>query len=304
MHIPLSYLVTPTIWLTAAIASPCSPPQGQQIFTQNNGATIHYRKYGSGPYLILQHGFPDRETTFNDFQVGEFAKQYTVITPTLRGYPPSSISPNSSDYTTQNLASDLLTVLDNENATTATLVGHDVGGAVVQTFSLLHPSRVHALILMNTPPLPTFGTLLERDKDVQAYAEYTIPYFSYVPGNPKNISTITSGIRNATYRAETAAYLEASPIQGMLWFYNENYPAPPYGRNVSFDATYVQRVPSMLLWGTEDPYFSPRIIDGLQGWFGEGLRLVTVPGAGHWVYRDAWEKSNREIWSFLRTVGM
>jgi len=54
------------------------------------------------------------------------------------------------------------------------------------------------------------------------------------------------------------------------------------------------------LWGTEDEYFSPKTIDGVEGWFEEGVRLVTVPGAGHWVFRDEPGRSNREIESFLR----
>lgn len=59
---------------------------------------IHYWPYGPGPLLILQHGFPDRETTWNTFQIQEVAKKYIVVIPTLRGYPPSNVPPENEDY--------------------------------------------------------------------------------------------------------------------------------------------------------------------------------------------------------------
>ncbi|KAF2010262.1 putative hydrolase [Aaosphaeria arxii CBS 175.79] len=287
--------------LASAHAKILPPANGEEIFINNNGVTLHYRKYGCGPYLVLQHGFPDRETTFADFQVPAFAQSYTVLTPTLRGYPPSSVPPEAADYGPDYLVSDLAAILDHENTTTATVIGHDFGGAVVQYFSLYHPERVEAMVMMNTPPFATFVPLINFDKEAQEYARYTIPYYTYKPGQPKNISTLVENIRNTTYRAEIAAYLEASPIDGMLHYYSANYPGPPYEQNTSVSG-YVQKVPSMLLWGVEDVYFSPKMLDGLEGFYNKGIRLVTVPGAGHWVFRDDWQRSNEEIWSFLKTV--
>ncbi|KAF2123235.1 putative hydrolase [Lophiotrema nucula] len=294
--------------LVSAHLKPPPNPNGEQLFINNNGVTIHYRKYGSGPYLIFQHGFPDRETTWNDFQVPLFSKHYTVITPTLRGFPPSAIPPNVADYTFANYTSDLLAILDHENAPSATLIGHDFGGGIVQSFSHTYPDKVAALIVVNAPILPTFISLIEYDKEEQEYAKYTIPYYTYEPGQPKNISKLVEWIRNDTYRAEIAAYLDSSPIYGMLDFYKNNYPGPPYGQNLTAalnitKESWTQKVPSMLLWGEEDPYFSPKLIDGLEGWFEFGLRLVTVPRAGHWVFRDQWQRANEEIWSFLRIAG-
>jgi len=158
------------------------------------------------------------------------------------------------------------------------------------------------MIVINAPIIPVFLPLIEFDAEEQYYARYTIPYYTYEPPQPKNVSRLVEHIRNETYRDEIAAYLEASPITGMLNFYKNNYPGPPYGRNVSTEG-WVQKVPTLLLWGEEDPYFSPKLLDGLIGWFDEGIRLVTVPGAGHWAFRDKWFAVDLEIWSFLDSVG-
>ena len=90
----------------------------------------------------------------------------------------------------------------------------------------------------------------------------------------------------------------------MFNFYKNNYPGPPYGQDLTTalnitKETWNQRVPTMVLWGEEDDYFSPKTIDGLQGWFQFGVRLVTLPKSGHWPFRDQWKRTNQEISSFL-----
>lgn len=103
---------------------------------------------------------------------------------------------------------------------------------------------------------------------------------------------------NETYRAEIANYVHKSPLYGMLDFYNENFPAPPYGQNLSTEGL-AQTVPSSIIWGELDPYFSPAMLNGLEAWFDYGIRLVTIPGAGHWSFRDKPVRFNAELKSFL-----
>lgn len=272
---------------------------GTSKYVDNNGVRIHYITYGSGEPLIFQHGFPDRESTWNDYQIDVFAKSYKVITPTLRGYPPSDIPSAHSNYSSQLMVSDLAAILDSESIDRAIMVGHDVGGAVTQMFAYAFPERVTALVLTNTPFIPTFIPLVEFDQEQQKMSHYTPKYFGYIEGQPKNISTIVENIWNDTYRQEITDYLQDSPMAGMLSFYNENYPGPPYGQNVNLDGL-VQGVPTCILWGEEDPYFPAKTLDGLEKLFSDGFRLVTIPHAGHWSFRDQPVRWNAELESFLR----
>ncbi|KAF2226137.1 Alpha/Beta hydrolase protein [Elsinoe ampelina] len=136
-------------------------------------------------------------------------------------------------------------ILDHEKISKANIIGHDVGGATSQAFALAFPRRVSSLILMNTP---IFGTFVSQ-----------------------RMSPLVQWIRNDTYRQSITGYLEASSIKGMLLNYNQNYPGPPYGRNISTEG-FVLQVPTLFLWGTEDPYFSPKLTDNLQPWFAKGVR--------------------------------
>ncbi|PON20256.1 hypothetical protein TGAM01_v210898 [Trichoderma gamsii] len=271
---------------------------GRESFVDNDGVRIHYRSYGSGPLLILQHGFPDRETTWNTFQVQEFAKKYTVVTPTLRGYPPSDVPPEKKDYAAAAYVSDMLAVIRATGKGPAVIVGHDVGGGIVQNFALAHSDMLKGLVMANTPIIPVFFSLIEFDSHQQQLSEYTIPYFAYQPGQPKNVSIIVQHILNETYRDEIADYLQKSPLYGMLDFYSENFPAPPYGQNLSTEGL-TQTVPSAIIWGERDPYFSLAMLNGLEAWFDYGIRLITIPGAGHWSFRDEPARFNAELKSFL-----
>ncbi|ETS83248.1 hypothetical protein PFICI_05124 [Pestalotiopsis fici W106-1] len=281
-----------------ALAANESSIFGVSKSVDNNGTRLHYIVYGSGEPLVFQHGFPDRESTWNTYQINEFAQRYKVITPTLRGYPPSDVPSGHSNYSSHSFVSDLASILDNESIDRAILIGHDVGGVVTQMFAYTFPERVTALVMTNTPFIPTFIPLVEFDAEQQKMSHYTLKYFDYVEGQPKNISTIVENIWNDTYRQEITDYLQNSPLAGMLSFYNENYPAPPYGQQVNLDGL-IQSVPSCIIWGEEDPYFSPRTLDGLESWFSDGVRLVTIPHAGHWSFRDQPTRWNAELDSFL-----
>ncbi|KAF1973737.1 alpha/beta-hydrolase [Bimuria novae-zelandiae CBS 107.79] len=170
-------LFLPLLFLRA-LASPRPKPFGEQKYVDNKGVTVHYRKYAhcnpSAPYLLFQHGFPDQETTWNDFQIPVFSC-YDI---------PSDVS----DYTAAKYAYDILTILNDESITKATLIGHDFGGGIVQGFTQALPERVETLIIMNAPIFPTFVPQLNFDAEAQVYARCTIPYYTYVEGRARNRS--------------------------------------------------------------------------------------------------------------------
>jgi pimeloyl-ACP methyl ester carboxylesterase len=283
---------------TAELLAKVAALQTGEGFAQNGDVRIHYRTYGAGPAMVFQHGFPDDELTFLH-QIPEFAQDHLVITPTLRGYPPSSVPDPVERYAIPELASDVGAVLDHFGLDTAVLVGHDWGGIVQQAFALFHPERVAGLVLLNSPVLQPFVNLVNNDAEQQHLSEYTIPYFAYSEGDDKNVDFVVRNIRDQEWRKRIAAYLRRSPLHGMLSYYKTSYPAPPYGVPPVTDPSMVYHVPSLIVWGLEDPYFSRRSLNDLWDWFAPSYRFVSVPGAGHWVHHDAARVVNRELRSWL-----
>jgi pimeloyl-ACP methyl ester carboxylesterase len=274
---------------------PASSP-APATFIRNGDIDIYYARHGEGPLLVFLHGFPDNEGSFAS-QVEEFSRDHLVVTPRLRGFPPSSVPAGVERYALPTVAEDVAALIEHFGQGPAVVVGHDWGGALAQVVALRFPQLVRGLALLNAPVLSTFDSVVSSDPEQQAMSGYTHPYLRYRPGDDKNVAFVTRNIRNRDWRTTIARYLDGNPIDGMMAYYKANYPAPPY--RPQEPAGYRYAVPTLIVWGVEEEYFAPRALDGLTRWFDAPLRLATVPGAGHWPHQDDPGRVNQEIRSWL-----
>jgi pimeloyl-ACP methyl ester carboxylesterase len=118
---------------------------------QANGLEFAYYEQGTGDNLVLcLHGFPDTADTWLDLMPRLAAEKYRVIAPFMRGYPPTGI-PADGHYSANDLAADVVGLLDAFGAETAILIGHDWGAATAYAVATLHPERVSKLITIAIP---------------------------------------------------------------------------------------------------------------------------------------------------------
>ncbi|TGT15307.1 alpha/beta fold hydrolase, partial [Mesorhizobium sp. M4B.F.Ca.ET.172.01.1.1] len=92
-----------------------------------NGAKIYARIGGSGPAVVLIHGFGDTGDMWKPLAL-DLATDHTVIVPDLRGMGLSSIP--ESGYEKWNQAADIRAVLDHLGIGNADIIGHDIGTMV------------------------------------------------------------------------------------------------------------------------------------------------------------------------------
>jgi epoxide hydrolase 4 len=193
--------------------------QPPEHILRNGEIEIAYRRFGEGSPVILLHGFPDVEGTWSS-QVENLARDHLVITPRLRGYPPSSVPDDVAEFALPTVAGDVRAIIEELGTGPVVLVGHDWGGAVAQVAALMYPELVTGLVLLNAPPLSTFDSVVHGDEEQQAMSAYTLPYLAYRDGNDKNVAHATRNIRDPEWRAYVASYLLDNPIGGMLAYYN------------------------------------------------------------------------------------
>ncbi|CZT20076.1 uncharacterized protein RCC_05933 [Ramularia collo-cygni] len=294
MFLP-NLLITLLISMTSVQAQ--ETQQSWEGFVENEGVHTHYRATGSGPLLLLAHGFPDNADTFYN-QIPELAKQYTVVTTTLRGFPPSDVPKDDDAYLLQNVVGDFMALITHFKARKVLIGGHDFGGAAIQLLAFSHPELVSGMILMNAPIIPRLSYLVNFDPEQQKASEYTLHFMKHQIGDDKDVEEKTKFIRDPRRRKEIEEYLTASPMNGMMAYYKKNYPAPPYGQTSPLQNITLP-VPTLIIWGVEDEYFIPKFVDGIAGIFPNSTRLVTIPHAGHWAFQDEPKKVNREILSWL-----
>uniref|UniRef100_A0A3Q2CHD4 Epoxide hydrolase 2 n=1 Tax=Cyprinodon variegatus TaxID=28743 RepID=A0A3Q2CHD4_CYPVA len=105
------------------------------------GVRTHYVEMGSGPPVLLCHGFPESWYSWR-YQIPALAAAgFRVLALDMKGYGESTAPPDIEEYSQEQLCK-------------VTLVGHDWGGALVWTMARYYPERIRAVASLNTPLFP------------------------------------------------------------------------------------------------------------------------------------------------------
>jgi pimeloyl-ACP methyl ester carboxylesterase len=125
--------------------------------TTDDGVELAVEVAGSGPGLVLVHGFGGAKEDFAD-HVPALAADHTVVIFDHRGHGASD-NPTSPDaYSLERLAMDVLQVADATGLDTFRLLGHSMGGMVSRRLVITDPERLDAFVLMDSTlgPIPGF----------------------------------------------------------------------------------------------------------------------------------------------------
>ncbi|CDX40093.1 Fluoroacetate dehalogenase [Mesorhizobium sp. SOD10] len=117
-------------------------------------ARIFARHAGSGPGLLLLHGFPETHAMWREVAPG-LARDFTVVCADLRGYGQSSCPPSAADhapYAKRAMAADMIVLMETFGFRRFMVAGHDRGGRVAYRLALDHPDRVEKLAVLDIIP--------------------------------------------------------------------------------------------------------------------------------------------------------
>lgn len=113
-----------------------------------NGTTLHVRMGGTGPAVVLIHGYGETGDMWAPLAAA-LMRDHTVIAPDLRGMGLSAMA--TEGFTKKNQAEDIAGVLNALKASRADIVGHDIGNMVAFAFAEAHPDRTTRLVMMDAP---------------------------------------------------------------------------------------------------------------------------------------------------------
>lgn len=151
----MASVVAASLWAPSATAEvkPFPPSFTRQDVTMN-GAAQYVRVGGSGPAVLLLHGFGDTGDMWQPLAV-ELAKTHTVIVPDLRGMGLSDHPSDGYDKASQAIA--LSKALNDMGITSFDLVTHDIGNMIGYRLAVQYPDKVTKWVVMDAP-LPGLGT--------------------------------------------------------------------------------------------------------------------------------------------------
>lgn len=128
----------------------------------HRGIDTAYIDAGTGPVLLLLHGFTGSKLDFVD-EVARLAQSHRVIVPDNRGHGESTNTGDADTYRVATLVDDLASFVDALELTGVHLLGHSLGGMVVMRYALTAPQRLASLVLMDTSPAPIAMAASARD---------------------------------------------------------------------------------------------------------------------------------------------
>ena len=157
------YARDPTRWGSAEVAG--FFPRFRHIDMRTDGAVIRVRHGGSGPPLLMLHGYPTSHVAWYKI-AARLAQRYHVVLADLRGYGDSSLpdpGPDGVNYCMRVMAEDMISVIEQLGHRQFYLVGHDRGARLSHRMCLDHPERVMKLALLDM--LPTYYVFTHTTKD-------------------------------------------------------------------------------------------------------------------------------------------
>lgn len=129
------------------------------------GTTIHGRRGGSGPPVLLLHGIPETHLMWREV-APRLAEEYTVVATDLRGYGDSGKPPSTPDhepYSMRAIGRDQLEVMAALGFDRFAVAGHDRGARCAYRLALDHPEAVERLAVMDVVPVGAAYDRADRD---------------------------------------------------------------------------------------------------------------------------------------------
>jgi pimeloyl-ACP methyl ester carboxylesterase len=116
-----------------------------------DGVNIHYEVHGSGPPLLLTHGYSSTSAMWQG-QVEALSKRHTLILWDMRGHGQSDYPDDTAAYSEALTVGDMAALLDKVGAATGIVGGLSLGGYMSLAFYRAYPERVRALLIIDTGP--------------------------------------------------------------------------------------------------------------------------------------------------------
>lgn len=129
------------------------------MFIRLNDVNYHVQIAGEGEPLLLLHGFTGSLNSWNSF-IDEWGKHFRLILVDIIGHGKTDHPEDFNRYSMQHVVDDLVDLLARLEITKTNILGYSMGGRLALSFAILHPDRVHSLILESSSP----GLLLEKER--------------------------------------------------------------------------------------------------------------------------------------------
>jgi pimeloyl-ACP methyl ester carboxylesterase len=126
----------------------------QHRFVTTNGIKMHYVEQGSGPLIVMCHGWPESWYSWRHQIPALATAGFRVVAPDQRGYGETEAPDSIESYNILNLVGDIVGLVNSLGESKVIVVGHDWGAPVAWHCALLRPDIFRACALLSVPYIP------------------------------------------------------------------------------------------------------------------------------------------------------
>ena len=264
---------------------------------------LHVAELGSGPPVILLHGFPADWTDFREQMEELAASGFRAIAPDLPGYGESDQLPATGDYRSVSLTADLAGLIRGLGLERAHVVGHDWGGTLAYCLATEYPELVDRLVVINAGHPELFRRALRRFEQLRKswyiflfqlpwLPEWLVQQRAVVSLCTRSMEARAGAFSDADLDRHLAAMRVPGVARAAVSYYRAAFRAPIRARGTLLHHTLV-------LWGDRDQALSgPLLLDELPE-LAPNVRVARFASAGHWLHHDLPEVVSRHLIQFL-----
>jgi epoxide hydrolase 4 len=242
------------------------------------------------PLMLFLHGFPECWRSWRPLMAA-FSDEYRCVAIDNRGFGESDKPATLGAYAMSEIVADIAAVIANYGDAPAIVVGHDWGGIAAWHFAAAHPHAVARLVVLNGPHPNLFQHALATNAAQQHASQY-IARLADANAEARIaalgletfwMSLFGTHLARGTMTADDKAYyLKTWAKPGALTAMLNWYRAP----NLALAPIAKISVPTLVLWGMDDPLLLPVLLDGLED-FADHITIARLPGVGHGVLHEA-----------------
>jgi epoxide hydrolase A/B len=285
-----------------------------------NGIELNVLDEGTGPLVVLCHGFPELAFSWRHQIPALTDKGFRVLAPDMRGFGRSSAPAAIESYDIVALCDDICGLLDAVGEEAAIFVGHDWGANVVWQLAVRAPERVRAVAGLSVPfiprapaaPIPIMRSHLGEDFYIVWFQAPGVADAALALDVRRTLTTkrqwTAKWAQEDGSPSEPPAWMSEQELQvyvdafertgftgGLNWYRNID-------RNWELSADVAERrieQPALFLTGERDPVRQFMPAAAMQGWVTDLRAEIVVPGVGHWVQQEAPDAVNTALTDFL-----
>jgi len=273
--LPLAAPALVPLFARTARAEKDAAPWGESRFAESAGSRIHYTVAGSGPLVVLLHGFQRSGERWHEYgYVAPLAEHFTVAAIDSLGHGQSDRPPEAERYLPAPRARDVVAVIDDLGRDRAHVVGYSMGGWQAVAVSRHHPERLASIVVGGWDCRDGLKTAF-GGRDYVSLADFIGMLPEAVSMKPEQVRAWSEAPEQVAARDSWEAFWDledgAAPFRGLP-------------------------VPTLFWSGREDPYHGA--MQDLA--YTEGFPFLSTPGTHLSAFTDGAQDALPDILRFLQ----